>query len=61
LLNVDNLNFEWISDKTRFFYDGLNRQRLTKPYLSYKILENEILEKPSNILDEKKHLLVPVS
>jgi len=57
----DNLNFEWISDKTRFFYDGLNRQRLTKPYLSYKILENEILEKPSNILDEKKHLLVPVS
>ncbi|ORZ03586.1 G subunit of NADH dehydrogenase [Syncephalastrum racemosum] len=27
----DELNEEWISDKTRFFYDGLRVQRLTTP------------------------------
>ncbi|KAJ3166181.1 hypothetical protein HK101_011978 [Irineochytrium annulatum] len=27
----DDINAEWISDKTRFAYDGLKRQRLTKP------------------------------
>ena len=31
-LNED-INEEWISDKTRFAYDGLKRQRLDKPYL----------------------------
>jgi len=30
-LNED-INEEWISDKTRFAYDGLKRQRLTQPY-----------------------------
>jgi len=29
----DDLNEEWISDKTRFSYDGLNRQRLTQPLI----------------------------
>ena len=27
------INEEWISDKTRFAYDGLKRQRLDKPYV----------------------------
>ncbi len=31
-LNED-INEEWISDKTRFAYDGLKRQRLDRPYL----------------------------
>jgi NADH-quinone oxidoreductase subunit G len=31
-LNED-VNEEWISDKTRFSYDGLKRQRLDRPYL----------------------------
>ena len=30
-LNED-INEEWISDKTRFAYDGLKRQRLDRPY-----------------------------
>lgn len=28
----EEINEEWISDKTRFAYDGLKRQRLTQPY-----------------------------
>lgn len=31
--NHDGVNEEWISDKTRFVYDGLRRQRLDRPYL----------------------------
>ncbi len=31
--NHDALNEEWISDKTRFVWDGLGRQRLDRPYL----------------------------
>ncbi len=30
-LNED-INEEWITDKTRFFWDGLNTQRIDKPY-----------------------------
>jgi hypothetical protein len=30
------VNENWISDKIRFFYDGLKRQRLTSPYLKIK-------------------------
>ncbi|XP_002742151.1 NADH-ubiquinone oxidoreductase 75 kDa subunit, mitochondrial-like [Saccoglossus kowalevskii] len=33
-LNED-INEEWISDKTRFAYDGLKRQRLTSPMIKY--------------------------
>ena len=28
-----DINEEWISDKTRFAYDGLKRQRLTTPFV----------------------------
>ena len=28
-----DINENWISDKIRFFYDGLKRQRLTSPYI----------------------------
>ncbi len=31
--NHDGVNEEWISDKTRFCWDGLRRQRLDTPYL----------------------------
>ena len=31
--NNDEINEEWISDKTRFFWDGLSLQRIDKPYL----------------------------
>ena len=29
----EEINEEWISDKTRFSYDGLKRQRLTVPMI----------------------------
>ncbi|MEM5468678.1 NADH-quinone oxidoreductase subunit NuoG [Celeribacter marinus] len=32
-LNHDGVNEEWISDKTRFVWDGLRRQRLDTPYV----------------------------
>jgi NADH-quinone oxidoreductase subunit G len=31
--NNDDVNEEWISDKTRFVWDGLRRQRLDRPYV----------------------------
>ncbi len=31
--NHDGINEEWISDKTRFVWDGLRRQRLDQPYI----------------------------
>ena len=31
--NHDDVNEEWISDKTRFIWDGLRRQRLDQPYV----------------------------
>lgn len=31
LFLFQEINEEWISDKTRFAYDGLKRQRLTVP------------------------------
>lgn len=30
---MQDINEEWISDKTRFFYDGLKRQRLNDPMI----------------------------
>jgi NADH-quinone oxidoreductase subunit G len=39
--NHDGVNEEWISDKTRFVWDGLRRQRLDTPY----IRENGMLRK----------------
>lgn len=32
-LLFQDINEEWISDKTRFAYDGLKRQRLTMPMM----------------------------
>ena len=32
-VNHDGVNEEWISDKTRFIWDGLRRQRLDQPYV----------------------------
>ena len=29
----DDVNEEWISDKTRFIWDGLKTQRLDRPYI----------------------------
>lgn len=34
--NHDDVNEEWISDKTRFVWDGVNRQRLDRPYIRKK-------------------------
>ncbi len=31
--NHDEINEEWLSDKSRFIWDGLNRQRLDTPYM----------------------------
>ncbi|MDZ4792467.1 MAG: NADH-quinone oxidoreductase subunit NuoG [Hyphomicrobiales bacterium] len=31
--NHDGVNEEWISDKSRFIWDGLKRQRLDRPYM----------------------------
>jgi len=31
--NHDDVNEEWISDKTRYVWDGLRRQRLDRPYV----------------------------
>jgi NADH dehydrogenase (ubiquinone) Fe-S protein 1 len=46
----ETLNEEWISDKIRFSYDGLKKQRLSSPFI--KNLEGSSLEKTtwSNIL-----------
>ncbi|MCT4635220.1 MAG: NADH-quinone oxidoreductase subunit NuoG [Rickettsiales bacterium] len=32
----ESVNEEWISDKTRFAYDGLKKQRLDTPYVKHK-------------------------
>ncbi|MEO0342287.1 MAG: NADH-quinone oxidoreductase subunit NuoG [Pseudomonadota bacterium] len=34
--NHDGVNEEWLSDKSRFVWDGLRRQRLDRPYLRVK-------------------------
>ena len=47
----DSINGEWISDKTRFSFDGLNSQRLGKPFFNFD--ENNIKE-----LDWKKVLTI---
>ena len=39
----EEVNEEWISDKTRFAYDGLKRQRLTVPMIK----RDDILQQTS--------------
>jgi len=48
----ENINEEWISDKTRFAYDGLLKQRLDTPY----IRENGKLERAT--WDEAYRLII---
>ena len=39
----EEINQEWISDKARFFYDGLKNQRLDKPFMrkNHKLLSSD--------------------
>ena len=54
LTNVQT-NDEWISDKTRFFYDGLKRQRIHVPFVKY---DNVFLKSSwENIFGKIKNLL----
>jgi NADH-quinone oxidoreductase subunit G len=57
--NNDSVNEEWISDKTRFVFDGLRRQRLDRPYVrrNGQLVEvnwEEALEEASNAIKGKK-------
>mmetsp|Transcript_17997 Transcript_17997/g.72049 ORF Transcript_17997/g.72049 Transcript_17997/m.72049 type:complete len:100 (+) Transcript_17997:278-577(+) len=36
------VNEEWISDKSRFSYDGLKRQRLTTPMVLHAVSEKKL-------------------
>ena len=54
--NNDGVNEEWISDKTRFIWDGLRRQRLDTPY----IRENGRLRKLVADLSLDKEMLQDV-
>lgn len=58
----EEINEEWISDKTRFSYDGLKLQRLDKPYIkengklrsaSWEEVVKAVVEKISNTAPEK--------
>ena len=50
----EDINEEWISDKTRFFYDGLKYQRLDRPYIKQKNkLEKSSWEIALNILAKR--------
>ena len=50
----EDINEEWISDKTRFFYDGLKYQRLDRPYVKKKDkLEEASWEIALNILAKR--------
>ena len=60
--NNDDLNEEWISDKTRYACDGLKNQRLDTPYLktngkfekiTWKEANNILTKKISSILPDK--------
>ena len=57
--NHDGVNEEWISDKTRFVWDGLRRQRLDTPYVREngrlrKASWGEALEKATAAMKGKK-------
>ena len=38
----EDINEEWISDKTRFSYDGLKYNRLDRPYIRKKDILKEV-------------------
>ncbi len=57
--NNDSINEEWISDKTRFVFDGLRRQRLDRPYIRkdgrlVSVDWEEALEKAKKEIKNKK-------
>ncbi|MDQ2066668.1 NADH-quinone oxidoreductase subunit NuoG [Xinfangfangia sp. CPCC 101601] len=57
--NHDGVNEEWISDKTRFIWDGLRRQRLDVPYVREngrlrKATWGEALEKAAAAMKGRK-------
>ena len=57
--NHDGVNEEWISDKTRFIWDGLRRQRLDVPYVRdngrlRKASWAEALERAANAMKGKR-------
>ena len=57
--NHDGVNEEWISDKTRFVWDGLRRQRLDTPYVREngrlrKATWDEALEKTAAAMKGRK-------
>jgi NADH dehydrogenase (ubiquinone) Fe-S protein 1 len=57
----DLINEEWISDKTRFSYDGLKRQRLDKPFIKRKHLKTFVKEVSASLTSTNENDLVPVS
>lgn len=57
--NNDDVNEEWISDKTRFVFDGLRRQRLDRPYIRkdgrlVPVEWDEALDKARNEIQNKR-------
>lgn len=52
--NNDDINEEWLSDTSRFCYDGLSNQRLDRPYIKTdgKFKEATFLESYSEIKDK---------
>lgn len=54
----EEINEEWLSDKSRFCYDGLKYQRLDKAYIrkNGKLVEATITEAIDNIIDNVKIL-----
>ena len=54
----EEINEEWLSDKSRFCYDGLKYQRLDKAYVKKngKLVESTITEAIDNVVDNLKSL-----
>jgi len=56
----ENINEEWISDKTRYACDGLTKQRLDTPYLRENgVLKKTTWHKALNLLIEKLKIFKP--
>jgi len=50
----ENINEEWISDKTRFSYDGLRNQRLDRPYVRVGgVLKPSTWEEAMSLISKK--------
>lgn len=51
----NNINIEWIANKTRFFYDSLQYQRLTKPFMPKEKSKNISWEKAFQEINLKQN------